>query len=144
MIALLLSALASGVAFSHILEIPGKRRMSTEHALAVQKELYVGYRAPAAAIEVGAILTTLVAMLLVWGEGPEFWLTLAALVALLGTMIVFVLVTDPQNRKILGWKADDLPSDWTRVRARWEASHGLRSALFLAAVGLLAAALHVA
>jgi hypothetical protein len=35
-------------------------------------------------------------------------------------------------------------SDWTRVRARWEALHGIRSILFLTAVGLLAAALHVA
>ena len=50
MLALLLGALASGVAFSHILEIPGKRRMTAEYALTVQQLLYVGYRAPAAVI----------------------------------------------------------------------------------------------
>jgi hypothetical protein len=48
MIALLLSALASGVAFSHILEIPGKRRFPPDLAVLVQQNLYVGYRAPAA------------------------------------------------------------------------------------------------
>jgi hypothetical protein len=52
MIAVLLSALAGGVAFSHILEIPGKRRLPTEYAVAVQKTLCVEYRVPAAAIEV--------------------------------------------------------------------------------------------
>ena len=72
MIALLLSALAAGVAFSHLLEIPGKQRMPTAYAVAVQKTLYAGYRAPGAAIELGAIVTALVATLLVWGDGAEF------------------------------------------------------------------------
>ena len=143
-IALLLSALASGVAFSHLLEIPGKRRMPAEMAVAVQQILYVGYRVPAAVIEGGAILTAAGATLLVWGEGARFGLGLAALVALLGTMVIFVSVTDRQNRRILAWRPDDPPSDWTRVRATWEASHGARALLFLAAVGLLAAAIHTA
>jgi hypothetical protein len=56
MIALLLSAIASGVAFSHVLEIPGKRRLRAECVVAVQQDLYVGYRLPEAIIEVGAIL----------------------------------------------------------------------------------------
>jgi uncharacterized membrane protein len=142
MLALLLGALASGVAFSHLLEIPGKRRMPTEYAVAVQQLLYVGYRAPAAVIELGAMLSALVAIVLVWGEGGEFWLTVVALAALVGTMVVFVLVTERQNRRILSWHADAVPADWTRIRARWEASHGARAGLFLAAVGLLAAALH--
>ena len=70
-IALLMSALASGVAFSHLLEIPGKRRMPAEMAVAVQQILYVGYRVPAAVIEGGAILTAGGATLLVWGEGAS-------------------------------------------------------------------------
>lgn len=124
MVALLLSALASGVALSHILEIPGKRRMPTEYAVAVQKNLYIGYRLPAALIESVAGLATLVALVLVWGQGAKFWLTLGAWVAGLGALIVFFSVTDPQNRRIGAWRADDLPADWTRVRATWEASHG--------------------
>jgi hypothetical protein len=83
-------------------------------------------------------------MLLVWAEGTRFWLGLAAFAALMGTMVVFVSVTDRQNRRILAWLPDDPPSDWTHVRARWEASHGVRAALFLAAVGLLAAAIRAA
>jgi hypothetical protein len=144
MIALLLSALASGVALSHILEIPGKRRMSTEHAFAVQKELYIGYRLPAALIEAGAGIAALVAVVLVWGQGMKFWLTLAAWVAETATLVVFFSVTDRQNRRFAAWRADDLPADWTRARARWDASHAVRGALFLAAVALLAAALHAA
>src|SRR3979409_1724090 len=82
--ALLLSALASGVAFSHILEIPGKRRMGPEQAIEVQQVLYVGYRLPAAVIEVGATVIALAAALLVWGKGAEFWLGAPAPTAPLG------------------------------------------------------------
>jgi hypothetical protein len=59
-------------------------------------------------------------------------------------MVVFAAVTDRQNRRILAWRPDDPPSDWARARATWEASHGVRAALFLAAVGLLAAAIRAA
>jgi hypothetical protein len=130
----------------HEVECPECARASFKHevAVAVQQILYVGYRVPAAVIEGGAILTAGGATLLVWGEGARFGLGLAALVALLGTMVIFVSVTDRQNRRILAWRPDDPPSDWTRVRATWEASHGARALLFLAAVGLLAAAIHTA
>jgi uncharacterized membrane protein len=144
MLALLLSALASGVAFSHILEIRGKRRMGPDQAIEVQQVLYVGYRLPAAVIEVGATVIALAAALLVWGKGAEFWLGAAASAALLGSLVVFAAVTDRQNRRILAWRPDDPPSDWARVRATWESSHGVRAALFLAAVGLLAAAIRAA
>jgi uncharacterized membrane protein len=103
-----------------------------------------GYRLPAAVIEVGATVIALAAALLVWGKGAEFWLGAAASAALLGSMVVFAAVTYRQNRRILAWRPDDPPSDWTRVRATWEASHGVSAALFLAAVGLLAAAIRAA
>ena len=101
LIALLLSALASGVAFSHVLEISGKRRLSTVSAITIQPNLYTGYRTPAAVIEAGAILAALVATVLLWERGAVFGLTLAADIVLLATMIVLVLVTDRQNRRIL-------------------------------------------
>jgi uncharacterized membrane protein len=143
LVALLLAALASGIAFSHVLEVPGKRRLPTDVAVTVQQGLYVGYRLPGALIEVGAIAACAVAVVVGWNR-PGCYLTLAALVAMLGAQVVFALVTDPQNRRILSWRVSDLPDDWTRVRARWEASHGLRAFLFLSAVGLIALALHKA
>lgn len=48
--ALLLAALATGPAFTHVLEIPGKRRLRTVTAVAVQQHLYVGYRLPGGAL----------------------------------------------------------------------------------------------
>jgi len=56
-IATLVSALPPGVAFSHLLEIPGKRRMPAEYGVAIQKDLYTGYRVPAAPVELGATLS---------------------------------------------------------------------------------------
>jgi hypothetical protein len=39
-----------------------------EYAVAVQRDLYIGYRLPAAVIEAGAGLAALVALVLVWGR----------------------------------------------------------------------------
>ena len=111
-----------------ILEIPGKRQLSKEVTITIQQRLYVGYRTPAAIIEQGALLSALVALLLAWGQGAAFWLIGASLVALMGAVLVFVLVTDRQNRLIRAWQPEDPPSDWMQVLARWELSHGIRAA----------------
>jgi uncharacterized membrane protein len=123
-----ISALRSGVAPKKLLEIPGKRQLSKELTITIQQRLYVGYRTPAAIIEQGALLSALVALLLAWGQGAAFWLIGASLVALMGAVVVFVLVTDRQNRLIRAWQPEDPPSDWMQVLARWELSHGIRAA----------------
>lgn len=50
-------ALSAGVAFGHPLELPGKRRMPAETAVAVQQQLYVGYRCGGLVMELGALVT---------------------------------------------------------------------------------------
>ena len=107
----------------------------------IQQRLYRGYRAAGAAIEGGALLAAVVAAVLAAGAGPAFWLTVAAAVALLGAYAVFAGVTDVQNRRIAGWRADAPPADWQATLRRWELSHGIRAALFLLALGLLAGAM---
>jgi len=109
------------LAFSHILEIPGKRRLAPEQAAVVQQKLYVGYRLPAAVIELGALLATAVTTIVVHGRGAQFLLSIAALGAMFGSMVVFVLVTDRQNE---GFSSGIRRAfrQTGRGRARWEVS----------------------
>jgi hypothetical protein len=73
LISALLTALAAGVAFAHVLEVPGKRRLPTETSVVLHQTLYLGFRAPSAAIEIGAgvaILVTTILAFLAFGMGP--------------------------------------------------------------------------
>lgn len=110
-------------------------------AAAVQRRLYRGYRVPAAVIEAGALGTIVVAGVLSPGNSTSFWLTVSAGGAVLAAFVVFVTITDRQNRRILRWSAGKLPSDWKETRSRWELSHAIRAVLFLVTVGLLAGAM---
>jgi hypothetical protein len=69
LITALLLALAAGVAFSHVLEVPGKRRLAAETAVGLHQTLYTGHRAPMALIEIGAGAAALVATILAADAG---------------------------------------------------------------------------
>ena len=141
LIAALLAGLAAGIAFSHVLEIPGKRDVDDATAATIQQHLYRGYRAPSAVIESGAFVAAVAAAIFAAGVATPFWLTVAAAVALAGTFVVFVAATEVQNRRISRWRIDALTEDWHETRRRWELSHGIRAVLFLFALGLLSGAM---
>lgn len=144
-IGLLLAALSAGVALTHLLEIPGKRTLAPATAVTAQQWLYVGYRVPGAVLEFGSLLVLAVGAILLSGEGAEFWFTLAAFGALLAATIVFLAWTNRQNHRIAKWRPEQatqrMPKRWVKTRRRWETSHGVRAALFLVGVGLVAGAL---
>ena len=138
----ILLALSAGMAFTHVLEIPGKNRLPHEAVVAIQQRLYVGYRYAGTAIEALQLAGLATAAVLSLGEGGRFWLTVAALAADLATAVVFVAVTDRQNRWMAGVSVDAPPTaGWRRARAHWERSHGARAALFTVALALLLVAL---
>lgn len=115
--------------------------MDESMAAGVQRQLYRGYRVPAAMIEAGAFGAIVAAGVLTPGNPTSFWLTVAAAGTTLAAFIVFVTITDPQNRRILRWSAGTLPNDWKQTRSLWEFSHGIRAVLFLVTLGLLAGAM---
>jgi hypothetical protein len=59
-LSLLFTALALGPAFSHVLEMPGKRRLSPMVWLAVQQTLFTSFGRALGIIESAAFLATLV------------------------------------------------------------------------------------
>ncbi|MFJ4845800.1 anthrone oxygenase family protein [Streptomyces sp. NPDC088733] len=76
-----------------------------------------------------------------YGRGrTAFWLSVAATVLVLATIVLTVTQMEPLNRLVDGWSPDDAPADFAAVRGRWLALHTVRTVLaVLAFVSLLTA-----
>jgi uncharacterized membrane protein len=72
--------------------------------------------------------------------GRTRWLALTALVLLLATFIISMLVSVPINTYQQGWTVLAPPSDWARVRDRWQIAHLSRTTTAVLAFTILAAA----
>jgi hypothetical protein len=150
-----LVAVAMALALAHALELPGKMRLDRETYRAVQPIYYPGFTIAGSA-EPLAIISTIVLLFVTPSGSTGFWLTLVALLGLVGMQSVYWLFTHPvngfwvegeelgrfgscffsfgANRSRLG--NDSGPPGWTRLRDRWEYSHVARAGL--ASVSLVA------
>lgn len=156
-VSLMTVSIAMALPLAHVLEWPGKMRLSREQYMAMQRAYYPGFTY-AGVVEPLNVLLCLALVASTPVATPAFWLR-AATVILLGTMhAAYWLVTHPINRfwmaeaKLGGASAKLFASgqhapelshadlDWRQLRRRWEASHALRCAFGLAALVLLATA----
>ena len=131
-LALACLALTLGLAFAHVMEIPGKLRLAGEVWLTVQQNLYVAFGPPlGAGIEVAAIALTWLAAVLSRRRPPAvFRLSVAAATAVTFGLALWGLIVAPANTTLSAWTAATLPPDWTGVRFRWELGHALHAACF--------------
>src|SRR2546430_11962713 len=97
-VSILLVALAMTPALAHLLEFPGKSRLTREAYLAVQPIYYPGFTIAGGIGEVGGLIAVLAIVLLTRQGTPAFRLRLVALAAMLGMQIVFWLFTQPVNK----------------------------------------------
>jgi Domain of unknown function (DUF1772) len=151
-----LVAVAMAPALAHALELPGKMRLTKDAYFAVQPIYYPGFTI-AGISEVVSTISTLLLLVLTPLWGADFWLTLVALLGLIGMQAVYWLFTHPVNKFWLqGEQLSGLssgffsfasasrpdrqsathPVDWTDLRDRWEYSHVVRAGL--ATVSLIA------
>lgn len=158
-LSLILVVLALVPALAHALELPGKLRLSKEAYFAVQPIYYPGFTI-AGVSEPVAIIATIVLLIVTPPGSPDFWLTLMALLGLIGMQAVYWLFTHPVNNFWLqgeklsrlglgffslgsskqGQQSDPRAVDWTDLRDRWEYSHVARAGLaFLSFVALVIA-----
>jgi hypothetical protein len=149
-VTVLLASVGMALSLAHALELPGKLRLPRETYLAVQRIYYPGFTIGGAFGEFGAMLATLVLLVV----APS-WLTFAALLGLLVMHAVYWAVTHPVNRVWLHEQnmhaagtaffgtagAGVAEGDWVRLRNRWEYSHVARAAF--AMVGLIVLVLAV-
>jgi hypothetical protein len=139
---LLATALTLGLAFCHVMEIPGKLRLSGAEWLAVQHNLYIAFGPPlGAGIEIAAIALAWLTVLLVRRRHPAFAWTLAAAFCVTAGLVAWGLVVAPVNTVLNGWTPTTLPPDWTAWRDRWELGHALHATLFALGFGCLVMAL---
>jgi hypothetical protein len=143
--ALLLAALSLGLSFAHLLEAPPRllawppdlwRETTVFHG---QYRLFGLVGGP---IELfGVVLTAAVAAVAVRRKaGPGAAIAAAALYA--AALAVWLLVVNPANGVMAGWRPGPLPADFAAVQRQWEAGHIGMAALKLA--GFTALAWHVA
>ncbi|PWS34009.1 hypothetical protein DFH01_27125 [Falsiroseomonas bella] len=133
LLALVLALLAPA---GHVLEIPGKLRLTAEHWLVVQQTLYPGYAVAGAVTLLG---TPLLLAAFAWSvrgtaEARAAWI--AAGLVLLG-LLAWWLVVAPVNGWIAAATPETLPPAWTAWRTRWEAGHALVALLVATALVLL-------
>jgi ribose/xylose/arabinose/galactoside ABC-type transport system permease subunit len=127
---LLFAALALAPALAHLLELPNKIGLSRDDYLIVQ-QIYRGW-ALLGFVVAGALLSTLVLMIMVRGRRKAFVLTLVAFLCIVGTQVVFWTFTYPANRQTDNWTV--LPQSWMALRAQWEYSHAASAVLNLIAL----------
>ncbi|MBI3427453.1 MAG: DUF1772 domain-containing protein [Acidobacteria bacterium] len=136
----LLVAAALALSRTHALELPGKMRLDNQAYYAVQPIYYPGFTVGGGIGDLGGTLATLLLLFLTPQGSTDFWLTLVALVGLIGMQAVYWIVTHPVNQFWLkgenldrfssgffsfGTKAsnEQRAPDWTKLRDRWEYSH---------------------
>ena len=64
-----------------------------------------------------------------------------ALVLLLLALLVSLAVNGPVNVDQLSWNVQAPPTDWARIRDRWQIAHAVRTLAILLALGYLSAAI---
>jgi Domain of unknown function (DUF1772) len=157
---LLLVVLATTPALAHALEMPGKLRLSKDAYIAMQPIYYPGFTIAGIGEPLAIVSTAVLLFATPWGTA-DFWLTLVALLGLVGMHAAYWILTHPVNKfwledeELGGFGAgffsfasagarqdENRPVDWTDLRNRWEYSHVVRAGL--SAVSLVALAVAVA
>ena len=132
-LAALMVALILGLAFAHVMELPGKLRMDGPTWLTVQQNLYIGFGPLAAVVEPFGILLTWVLVFMLRRHRLAFRLALLAAVCTTIGLAEWALVVAPMNALLDGWTTTTLPPDWTACRDQWELGHAIHAALYGAA-----------
>ncbi len=152
-VTLVLVAIGVSLTLAHALELPGKMRLGKDNYVAVQSIYYPGFTIGAFFGEFGAIIATLVLLVLTPSDTLAHLLTFIALLALLLMHALYWVLTHAVNKF---WVADRklgkagvaffnpsgerIGEDWTRLRNRWEYSHVARACCALIGFAALAAA----
>ena len=141
LISLLCAALTSGIAFCHALELPNKMMLPADTWFNVQQMLYRGFGVKAGSIEVGAVVSSLMLLLLVGKRQAAFIWTLIASVCFVAGLVLWFSVVNPANLLVDSWTTATLPSNWMQIRDQWEYGHVARATFFI--LGLVASILAV-
>lgn len=119
---LLLAALTVGMKLAHVLELYPKLQWEAELYFPVQTSLYKLFGILGPVVDVGAMLSIgILAATLRNQKHKSFAFTLASLVSMLFSIIVWIVIVAPSNSHINEWLVTHTtPADWTNWRNRWQ------------------------
>jgi len=135
---MLIIVLASVPAVAHVLEMPGKRRLSKDEYAVMQRVYYPGFTIAGLAEPAGILMTLI---LLIRAPVDHTVWFIVALAGPVGMQVIYWLVTHPLNkvwieRHRLGTASGHFFAagsdrterrDWVMLRNRWEYSHVARA-----------------
>ena len=124
---LLLTAVAAGVVFGHVMSRAGKITLPGPLFVTVQNTLYRNWGKRVGAVKLGAFLSTLVVAFLTRGRGAIFALSLAGLLCLAAMLLVWAVFINPINIRVRTSTSESPPADWALLRDRWHRLHAIRS-----------------
>lgn len=157
----ILIAVAFAMALAHALELPGKMRLTQETYFTMQSIYYPGFTVGGAVGEFGGLVVSLLLLLFTPWASAAFWLTLVALLGLIGMQTVYWLLTHPVNQfwlsseNLSGVSAgffafgtdrsqqNKHSTDWTNLRNQWEYSHVIRAGFALVSLITIVIAISV-
>lgn len=128
-VTLVLAALAMGLEFAHLLELPAKMRYDAQLYWAVQHTLYYYFAVIGGPVEVGAVLATGALALLVRRRKAAFRLASIGAGFVAAALVAWFALVAPANVAMAAWAPGAMPPDWTHVRALWEHGHAVGAAL---------------
>ncbi|MGF1567101.1 MAG: DUF1772 domain-containing protein [Nodosilinea sp.] len=139
-ITLLLSALVTGMALCHALELPAKMQYPADLYVTVQNSLYVAFGPPhiGAFIEMAAPVAAITLTILARQRRSALpWMLIAVSFMLLAFPILFFVFTEPVNTVFRAATPDTVPANWEQLRRQWEYSHLARFGCHLVAFSAL-------
>ena len=137
--AVIATALGLSLGVAHTLELPVKMGYDAGLYLAVTSTLYRMYGSVGAIFQVGALLVVAVLCWRVRGD-PGFRLTLAALLCLAASLVLWAAIVQPVNAewgRVLRRDPSSAPAAYLRLRPRWEYGHVGAAAAWLAGFACL-------
>jgi hypothetical protein len=122
MVAVVLAALTTGLAFAHTLELPQKLDYDAATWTQLQHSLYRYFAVVGGPLEVATVIAAVVFAVRARGLRGGRLAAVGAVCFVLALGWWFAVV-NTANAEVGRWAVDAVPSDWRRWRAQWEFGH---------------------
>ena len=133
----LMLALAMGLAWAHLLEMPPKMQLDAQLYTHLDRTLYPYFAYVGGPVEVLAVICTILLCFFVRRRRPDMILACFAAAFAAAALGVWFRFVAPMNTLMARWIHSGIPTDWTRVRDQWEHGHAARAALWTVALALV-------
>ena len=126
---LIIAFIATTAPIAHTLEMISKLTLDGPLWLGIQQHLYRGWGEIFGPVEIIALLSTLILLVLTWRDRSSRRAYLIAMLCYAALLADFFIFNWPVNEALRGWTPVTLPSNWSDYRLRWEIGHALAALL---------------